>query len=149
MTATIQEIPLETQIYKLKKSAEKTERHIKRLIQRKAQESDKHSYLEAEILKHEGIFNWKMTKIVLIQRRQEIQNKRDETRRLNLEKEMQAHIKNLEKIRPEKRLAQEEFDKVFKPVTSKEELKEVAFLKKQKRVGSKVLKNRRKTFSKT
>lgn len=96
----IQEIAPEEQCKKLRQSIEKNGKQIKKLIERKFREPSNSAMLEAKISRIEALINWKMFQTKLIMRKVKAQDKKYETQQENLKAEMQAHIKNLDKIRP-------------------------------------------------
>lgn len=96
----IQEVPSEDQIKKLKASIEKNNGQIKRLIQQKNREPSNAQKIEAKISRIEALVNWKLFLVGMKHKNVVSQQKREQTAKDNLRAEMQAHIANLDKIKP-------------------------------------------------
>lgn len=96
----IEEVDFAKQIKLLGKAIEQTERQIKKLCIKKYRFPSKADEIELRIQKKEQIYKnqrWRMEKL---KRKQDSYVQRYKTRQENLAKEMQAHIKKLEKTKP-------------------------------------------------
>jgi hypothetical protein len=145
----IQDIPKDIQASKLNKSADKTARHIKKLIERKFREPSNADYIERQILHYEDLYNWKMFRVGMLQKGIQVQEKREATAKENLAREMQGYVKNLEKTKVYPKSVQEKFQVTAKVLP--EDVKEKEKMAKQKlvRLGAKkkITSTRYKRFS--
>lgn len=140
----ISEVGKEVQIAKLLGAMKKARRHIKNLIQRKYREPSNAEYFEAQILKYESIYNERALRISILNKDLKVQEKKEKTKKERLKMEMQAHIKNLEKIVPN---PVKDGLKEYHPVTQEQKDAE-KFFKRKVYVDGKIKSKRLKRFSK-
>lgn len=111
MDLTIREVPASTQAHKLIRRRAKTAAYIKRLIERKFREPSKAADLEKMIRKAEEHYAWQSTKLLLIEKKIEKEEKRQAT----LKAEMAEAIKQMEKNRAKIRAGKPQPDTGFHP----------------------------------
>lgn len=96
----IQELAPDLQANKLRASINKNANQIKKLIQRKFREPSNAQEIEAKIGRIEALMNWKQFKVGMKEKKVRTQDRKYETQKENLKAEMNVHIKNLGKIKP-------------------------------------------------
>lgn len=94
---TIKEIDPSTQVWKLKRHQKKMAKRIKNLIERRGRNPSEAAELEAKQRKAEAEYSWAGTRIAILEKRMQTQDKRLETITENKKKEEEQYKKNLEK----------------------------------------------------
>lgn len=145
----IQEIPFREQIFKLQRKMTQTKKVILALEKRKREFPSQTSEIEARILKKREIYNWQATRINILNRKNEIQEKKEATQKENLKKEMEMHIKNLEKAKKFAKPVSAASQKDGITPVGKSLMEDAAFFLKKKvdSKSKKVTSNRMKRFS--